>query len=371
MTVPPPATLAVDIASSSVNALLHVPDSPDKSLFFQGPSPGRILAGHIRECTALGQGLYLEGNLLDAHIIPPLRSHLRAQLPLYMHPEYAALMSANAETTRGMGIGISETAPAGTVAVKARDVTPAHWHNLMNMLGLPRPEAMYVCATEQGHPLDAAKVRPLAPWLDSLFTEYGDAGIPLERLIREKTPPEMLRLCSIQRITGFSALDSAIAFICGMQALPAVAGRSRREGVVVLHMGRDYVRAALLYREHLFALLELPAAIMGNPRADRSAPSHDTPAVNNFTPETLLQWLDDLRLAWLPAEKATGQGGFLCRAEAFPPEAEGFRPLFMSGANAGLLDGFGQLVCCGPENNIKCRGLLAALAGISGEDADY
>ena len=350
--------LAVDIASSAVNALLHVPKMQGQNTFgFRFPSPGKILAGRIRQGTALRQSLYLTGDAPDPCVIAPLLTHLNAGLEVCLHPDYAALLSATPGRTESLGIRVSPEPACDALILESRDISPEQWSSLMQTAGLPRPKAIFTCADESGYPLDAPCPRPLAPWLPELFARNKDNGIPLADLSCPQSGAHMLRLSTIQRITGFPVLDSAIAFIFGMASLPGVASRSQREGVTLLHMGRRFILAALLYRERLFALLELP---VGGKNECGATFAHPSQQREQLKPQELMLWLDDLRLGWLPKEKATMRSGLLYRAENFPPEAEGFRPLFIAGQNALSLAGLGRIMDSGHEVPLNCRGLLAA-----------
>lgn len=372
--------LAVDIASSSVSAILRLADAQGQTvqtgqerqeaqgaqgLFaFRSPAPAKILAERIRQCTALGRSLHLKGSTLDPCLVPPLLAHLKAGLSLDLHPGYAALVSARPEKLEAMGIGISENGPASAISLESRDIVPDHWYRLMESAGLPRPERIFVSASESGYLLDEATHRPPASWLAGLFAARPEQGIPLPELLAPDPEPRMLRLSSIRSITGFCVLDSAIAFVFGMAALPLVAGRSRREGVALLYLGKHFLRAALVYRNRLYALLELPREAGGKEGFILAKRARDGEAGAPPMPGLLMQWLDDLRLGWLPAEKAEEYGGFLCRAENFPPEAEGFRPLFVSGPDAALLAGQGQITDLGQEESANCRGLIAAFGDL-------
>lgn len=382
-----PPVLAVDITAITQNAVLRL-SSPESEAFFsfQLPSPALILTERIRACTAAGQSLYLRQTPADKAIFTALQAHREAGLPLSLSPDAAACLGFDPATLESMGITIAPKKPTesfppptgavssitdaplkaagetslpadtlptvtGTLSLTTEDLLPSFWHNLLEASGLPRPERILACATEYGRPLGGTTPRPLVSALEALFAKHG-GGIPLPELAKANIRPEMLRLSSIQRMTGFSALDSAFAFVLGVLALPVAAGRSQREGVVALHADNEFLRAALIYRGCLFALLELPARALTGKDNTKNHPDR----------EELGAWLDDLRLGWLPPEKATAKGGFLCRAEALPAEAEGFRPLFITGPNAFLLEGFGQQTDSDIETAKRnnCRGLLRA-----------
>lgn len=344
--------LAVDLGSSSMRAIAYIPGAlPQDQAIFQLPSPEHVLAERIRSNSAMRRGIFVHGKNLGRVAASALHKHLHMGLPLNIHPNYAALLTHNPEKLTKMGIEISPIAPLQAVSVEATEFDAGFWNALMDMTELPQPETLLVCALEKGAPFDETDERPLALWLHRLFAESGGGGIPLAELFPAQAAPEMLRLSSIQRITGFPVADSAIAFIFGLLSIPLVAGRSGREGLVLVELSRHTLRAALVYREHLFALLEMPSVVF----CGASTPGAEMDL------ETLEQWLDDLRLGWLPSEKASDRGGFLCRAPALPPEAEGFRPMFVAGPDAPLLEKSGQIAGGAMHSVLNgCWGLLCA-----------
>ena len=166
----------------------------------------------------------------------------------------------------------------------------------------------------------------------------------------------MLRLRAIQRIIGNPVLDSSAAFLLGLLASPGVTERSYREGVTLLFAGRHVVSAGLVFQDRLLAFFALPT--------DRGLPP------DGSTPSLLLHCLEEFRLGWLPKERAAELGGFVDAPSALPPEAEGFRPLFVAGPCAALLEKHGRIVGT-PEDRamLNCRGLLHGYARMCAEGA--
>jgi hypothetical protein len=216
------------------------------------------------------------------------------------------------------------------------DLTP-DWHALVAQAGLERPEAVLFA-------YDAGRAHREAA-LARAFTDHATPAAPNHGLALPDLPPAAepgdLRLAAIQRMTDYPVQDSGLVWIPGLLALPAIARRSWRLGVTLLHLDSRGLRAALVYQEKLFALLELPVRAFLDPAGAVDAPA-------------LSARLEDFRLGWLPPELAQELGGFVQRAPELPPEAEGFGPSWVCGADAARLDGFGQhlpvslpLVCWG------------------------
>ena len=245
------------------------------------------------------------------------------------------------------------------------EFAPEPWRDLLAEAGLPWPEVVLVSALEDDagvSPSGAAGGRGPRPGFCERFWNLarfgGVNGIGVDSLMAEPAGGDMLRLCAIQRITGYPVLDSSAAFLLGLLAEPAVNGRSRREGVTLLFAGRHTVSAGLVFQDRVLGFFELPA--------ERVLPA------DGSEPSVLLHCLEDFRLGWLPRERAAELGGFAAVVPALPGEAEGFRPLFVTGPCADLLEGRGRIVG-DPEHRAvnNCRGLLYGYARLREERAAF
>ena len=234
------------------------------------------------------------------------------------------------------------------------------WKSLLAGTGLPRPEAILVSALEPDSarsPADRTDGRgPRVRLGGRLWDLARSGGVGVGSLMSGPLKEDMLRLGAIQRITGYPVLDSAAAFVLGLLADSGVSGRARREGVTLLFAGRHTVSAGLVFRDRLLGFFELPAEKMLPP--------------DGREPSLLLTCLEEFRLGWLPKERAVDLGGFSDVAPSLPPEAEGFRPLFVTGPRAALLEGRGRMVG-GPDDMAlnNCRGLLYGYALMLEEQA--
>ena len=224
--------------------------------------------------------------------------------------------------------------------------TLALCRSLPERSGLTVAEKVLVCVPAREYPVAA---RPCAE--RPCLKPYGLArsgGLPLAALMPEKADEEMLRLCKIQRITGFPVLNETAATILGLLAAPGVLARSCRQGVTLVDMTENHVLAALVYQERLLGLLELPWEKIPSGPVGKAV---------------LLDCLEEFRFGWLPDERARELGGYVDCAALLPPEAEGFRPIFASGRNAFLLEGCARIMDS-PDDSalVACRGLLFGYA---------
>ena len=339
--------LAIEVGQTTVRALLYVPGMPrEDSYSWQLPSPDSILARRIHSCTALRKAIHLQGTGPGPAALQALLEHASSKAPASMHPETAAFLTGTQSALEVLGIAVTGIAQPESIVMEAADHDPAFWLALADMCGLPQPEITLVAAFEHGRLLDGEKTPDAPPLLFlKLMRNHAD-GLALDSLMGREAEEGMLRLSAIRRMTGFPVLDTSFAFILGLMALPALAGRALRQGVTLIHLDARRLLAALVFRGRLLGLLYLPIREL----------SHESMA---FSPQRLLGLLEDFRLGWLPMEKTTELGGAVWRSAQLPPEAEGFAPMFASGPHSHLLDGHVRVLDAREANEmVVCRGLL-------------
>ena len=365
---PDDPVLAVTIDSGVMRGLLHVPaarfekNGPEcekaREYAFSLPSPERILCDRIERVTALGRTLYVNCAVLASMCSDAIFTHREAGLGLVLHPETASVLGLGRNEQEEFGIGVAPACPVSAEFVGGADFNTVAWRSLLAMAGLPQPKAILVSALERGRafsPRGKAGGGMFRPALGGFFfglSRYGERNIA--SLLNSPLSDDMLRLRAIQRITGNAVTDCSAAFILGLLSTPGIAGRSCREGVVLLFAGKHFVSAALVFQDRLLSFFELPA--------DKVLPSGAQDV------SLLLHILEDFRLGWFPGELAAKLGGFVDAVPALPAEAEGFRPLFIAGPEAALLEGHGQRVCSHEDSALTaCRGLLYGYARLRGE----
>lgn len=224
----------------------------------------------------------------------------------------------------------------------------AFWDGVCAALGRPRPERILLGAPgslDPGCP-DASffDLSPLRHALVQGEVREENQGVPLgascfwQPAVWRPAPGG----AASAPVPRALMMDAFCARVHGAMGLPALQARTMREGLVLLEMGEERVSAALVFRNRLFGYMAAPAATMTVP--------------------LLLDWLEAFRLGWLPPEKAEAAGGCSFVCIGLPAEAEGFRPLYLLGENAGRMKAHGQLLGLRTEQDmLGCRGLVLAL----------
>lgn len=376
-------TLAVDLGPERMRGLLCLPGpsggpSGPELFHFVLPSPEGLQAARIRAALGAGRALHLHGRGGGTAVGKAIVRGLAAGADLTLHPETAGTLSAQPGRLERAGAALADAPPPDCESIALRDWDPDCWPAVLGLCGLPVDPRLLLAAPDSGYPLDLAdgaadgptygmphamtdsaagernaeaEDAPRARRMTRLFAGDGGCGLPLERLVNAPPDPLQLRLSAIQRITGASVTDSGTVWIPGLCSLPDIAGRSFRQGVTLLRAGSAHVQAALLFRKRLYAFLELPLERV-MPCAGRG---------RGRVADALLPLLDDLRLGWLPPERARQFGGYLCRSPEMPPDAEGFGPIFAIGENASALAGRARVVdACADASLLHCRGLVYA-----------
>ncbi len=333
--------LAIDVGSEAQRAIFYMPGigAEDQCRFLM-PSPERTAAARIRQSTAERRGVYLHGGPPRGRVAGALAGHLEAGLDVGMHPDTAGSPALPPSLSGHAGLCVSRVCPPGFTPIALRDFDPDVWPAFASLAGLPRPETILVAAVHDDAPPDeSGDAFPGFPAARQLAETRG-AGLELRFLPHCSPPGRFLRLQAIRGITKFPVMDRFSAFLLGLYSLPAVSGRCGREGAVLLHMGAHKVRAGLVYRDRLFGVFERPA-------------------VHRDGVPGLLADLDSFRLGWLAPEKMRAEGGYAAFADPLPADAEGFRPLFVTGRRAELLNGRGIMASpCGDRMMSVCWGLL-------------
>lgn len=189
------------------------------------------------------------------------------------------------------------------------------WQKQLVDAGQPAPGDILAAV----HPLpeDADDLQAREAYFRKLIID-APGGVELRALGPCTTFSGLPRLEEIQRVSGFRLADALCAswlYVLGQQAVLA---RRFREGIALAHFEHGRAYLALVFQDRLLAVAE----------ADRKAWNG---------PEAFLEDLDSFRLGWLPAEKARSLSGFSVSCPELPAEAEGFRPLYLSGPEQSWL----------------------------------
>lgn len=205
--------------------------------------------------------------------------------------------------------------------VKSGGFDREFWPNLLDLAELPRPDEVLAACLEG---VEGQNVSGRRAFWKELFAETAGQGVELSRFITADPPERWGALRRLHGETGGDVCDSLCAKLLGLMARQERRDRSYKHGMCCLYLGNHFTGAYLVFRERVFGAYELPS--------------------ENVTTEGLLADLEEFRLGWLPQERAAKSGGISCVDINLPAEAEGFKPLFVIGPKAKMLEGQARIV---------------------------
>lgn len=257
-------TLCLDIGSGTQDVFYVLPDlEPENCPKFVLPAPARQVAGRLAALTAAGRPVYLTGHNMGGGFFKAFRAHLKANLPIAIHPDAVWTLTDDPErlaaTTSAV---ITPQRPAGHVPVFLTDFDPGFWRAFLSAAGLPEPDVVLAAAQDHGlHPGKSSREGRFKLWERFLGQIHGRP----EGLVYDTPPVELTRLAALQQSIGGGAVaDTAAAAILGALTDPHVAARSREVGVTLVNMGNSHIVAALLFKHRIYGIYEhhtgLPAA---------------------------------------------------------------------------------------------------------------
>ncbi|MBO4316781.1 MAG: hypothetical protein J5855_00680 [Mailhella sp.] len=205
---------------------------------------------------------------------------------------------------------------------------------LLDKYGVTVAEAVIICTPTALFPSDAAfdDKRRMQLWKKAVETGGGD-------------PMRTLRPASGQACSACGSVllaDPLAAFAMTALADDRLRARCWEEGVTTLWADACRTLVLLLFRNVICASYEN--------RADLDA-------------DSIVEDIRQIQLNWLPAERVLRSGGTGCFIHQYPPEAEGFRPIYLFGPQRMRFSGMGKMA--GDRNthaSVLCRGLIDGYA---------
>ncbi len=341
--VPQQSVLCIDVGSRTQDVLVFQQGSdPQNMPRCVLPAPAQALARRIMACTAGRRDIYVSGPVmgrgyaraLAAHVKEGCRAAVSEETALALHESFAAAEEA--------GLQIADICPDGYLPLRTGDVDMNVWRDFCRMMGLDMPSLVAVAAQDHGHhPQDSSRPGRMAMWRKALYADPGEGADP-RNLIFMPPPSELTRLAAIHAVTGGPVADSGAAALLGLLSIPEIAERSFRQGVLLVNAGNSHVAAFLVFRQRIFGIYE----------------QHTF----GVSVDLLVKNLWDFRLGWLPNEQVRLEGGHGSVTLDLPPEAEGFRPAYITGAQRRMFTGHGQMTS--PHDEAMMAGCFGLLHGL-------
>ncbi len=343
---PQESVLCVNVGSRTQDVLIYQqgvdPQAMPRCVL---PSPARTLARRIMAYTAVRRDIYLSGPGMGTGYVRALSAHIKEGCRAAVSEDIALALHENVAAAEEAGLQIVDACPDGYLSLRTGDVNLSMWREFCGVTGLDMPGLVAVAAQDHGyHPQDSGRQARMRMWQNFLYTAPGEGGDPPTWIVMA-VPPEMARLAAIQSVTGGPVADSGAAALLGLLSVTEIAERSFRQGVLLVNAGNSHVSAFLVYRQRIFGVYE----------------QHTL----GISVDNLIKDLSEFRLGWLPSEQVQNEGGHGTVIIDLPPEAEGFRPAYVAGAQRRLLTGHGQMTAPHDEPMMTgCFGLLHGLGYI-------
>lgn len=246
--------LAIDIGAGTQDILIHDPArTPENQFRLVMPSQTQVVAGRIREVTAAGKPLHLDGVVMGGGAsTTAIAEHVAAGLTVTATAGAARTVHNRPERVAAAGVVIADTAPAGAVTVTLGDVDLPGLGTALAAFGVPMPDAFAFAAQDHGVATGRGNNDVRGDYLHWLVREAGS----LERAAFTDSPAGMTRMQAIaQTVPGCVLMDTGAAALLGALDDPVVAQAAER-GAVLVNIGNMHTFAALMLGRRIVGVFE-------------------------------------------------------------------------------------------------------------------
>jgi len=250
-----PPLLAIDIGAGTQDILLFDPAAePENCVKLVLPSQTQVVGRRVREATARGAAVHLDGPLMGGGASSDaVLAHIAAGLPLTATPSAAATMHNNPERVRAMGVRIADHAPSGSETVRTGDLDLPALAAALAPFGVDLPATVAVAVQDHGYRPGSGNNEVRFEYLQGLL----DGGGDLARAIFAAAPAGMTRMEAVQQaVPGAWVMDTGAAAVLGALADPAVARAAAGDGAILVNFGNMHTFATLVRGRRLFGLFE-------------------------------------------------------------------------------------------------------------------
>ena len=280
--------VAIDVGRGTQDILVYEPGRViENSIKLVLPSPTVIVAERIREATAAGRPVFLEGFLMGGGAnTRAVREHLSRGLPVYATPDAAATIHDNPERVQDLGVEIRNDPPSDAMTVRTTDYMEHELRQALALFGVGYPENVAVAVQDHGYsPHRSNRINRF-----ELMREHLDAGgWEILSLIADPPLPDMTRMQAVRRQAPEALVtDTGPVALIGALCDPVVR-RLARTGVTLVNAGNGHTLCFTLKGREIHGLFE-----------------HHTGALN---PEKLHHYIRRLADGTLTTEEVFDDGG--------------------------------------------------------------
>ena len=342
-------TLLLDIGSGTQDVLFaHAHTNFENWTRFILPSPAKLIAKKIAQCTLKKEPIILAGTNMGGGFFRAIKAHLEAGLSVKSTEKAAVSLFDDIEKVKELGIEIIKEAHVESdfykdhTIIELADFSKTFWDEFLKPLDLKLPTNILAAAQDHGTQEDVGnRIGRFRLWKELL--QKSDNPV---HWVFDSVPAPYTRLSALKESSGAKFIsDTGTAALLGALSMPEIQARSEREGVTIINLGNSHVLAFLVYQSKVFGIYE-----------------HHTGMHNT---ESLLKDLEEFRFGWLPDEEVREKGGHGCIFNNIPAEAEGFRPTYILGPCRDMLEGHGQFIA--PQGDMMLAGAFGLLYAMHGK----
>jgi uncharacterized protein (DUF1786 family) len=330
--------LTLDIGGGTQDLLVWNDKEPlENALQCILPSPTVVVGRKINQATRDRKALYLTGHLMGGGASSQaVLDHLKADLPVYAHPQAALTIRDNLDQVIQMGIQISDSAPIGAVEIEMGDIQEQAFAGLFESFGRVMPEIRLVAVQDHGFaPQESNRRFRFKQWENFLVS-----GNLLETLLYRDIPAHLTRMKAVQETWPQAlVMDTGAAAILGAMEDEQVKKMDSSQ-ILIVNIGNEHTLAAWMVEGRLKGIFE-----------------HHTFFMNK---DTLMRDLENFISGRLTNDQVLQAQGHGCLNNA--PREGRFPPLIVTGPRRGLLVP-GPGIMAAPFGNMMlsgCFGLLRA-----------
>lgn len=251
----PIRVLAVDVGAGTQDILVY--DSrrtPENCFKLVLPSQTQIVGGRIREATARGNALHLQGRLMGGGESGyAISDHLEAGLTVSATAAAARTLHNDLDRVARMGVEIRERAPEGAAVVDLADINLDAIGRALNLFGVEMPEIVAVAVQDHGYRVGSGNNDVRFEYLQGLIEAGGDLAAAIYR----RAPDGMTRMAALlEAVPGAFVMDTGAAAVLGSLGDPLVARAVATTGAVLVNAGNMHTFATLVKGRRLFGLFE-------------------------------------------------------------------------------------------------------------------
>jgi len=247
--------LAVDIGRGTQDVLVYDPGRPaencEKMVL---PSPTVVVARRIREATARGEGIFLDGFTMGGgDSVQAISEHMRKGLPVFATEAAALTIHDSLEKVRSLGIRIVAHQPSDTTLIRTTDYMGGELRAALGAFGVGFPRNFAFAVQDHGFsPGESNRIHRFRVMGEVL--EGG--GWQVWALARDPPLPTMTRMGALrEQAPGALVIDTGAAAILGALCDPRVKEKAA-DGLTLVNAGNAHTFCVNLQGEEVCGIFE-------------------------------------------------------------------------------------------------------------------